>query len=124
MAEQTYAEKLKDPRWQKLRLLVFQRDMFKCTNCGDGKRSLQVHHIDYEPGYEPWEYPIEFLKTLCEKCHADEKFRKREEKGLLLALRMAGFHVTTLTKMKTLLYFKQFSEWLESEIIKTQKPNG
>jgi len=66
----TYAEKLKDPRWQKKRLEVFNRDGFKCLLCEDDKTELQVHHISYDYKCEPWEYPLENFKSLCKHCHA------------------------------------------------------
>lgn len=36
----TYAEKLKDPRWQKLRLEVMNRNEFHCEICGSGESTL------------------------------------------------------------------------------------
>lgn len=64
----TYKEKLLDPRWQKKRLEIFQRDHFTCLDCGYMGRTLSVHH-GYYPKCEPWECPDEFLWTLCEVCH-------------------------------------------------------
>src|SRR5579863_9895576 len=63
----TYIEKLKDPRWQKVRLKVLERDQWKCVLCNDEKHNLQIHHIAYKNN--PWDIPIKFLKTLCENCH-------------------------------------------------------
>jgi hypothetical protein len=65
--KKTYAEKLLDPRWQKLRLLVLQRDGFKCTLCRDAETELHIHHEEYSG--DPWEAPVEKLKTLCKHCH-------------------------------------------------------
>lgn len=70
----SYAEKLKNPRWQKKRLLVFQRDDFTCQCCGSTEDTLHVHHTHYEPGREPWEYPVDddwphALETVCAACH-------------------------------------------------------
>lgn len=64
-----YANLLKDPRWQKKRLEILQRDNFKCTECGDDSHSLHVHHLFYTKGLKPWEYPNDALVTLCKKCH-------------------------------------------------------
>ncbi|MEK6880250.1 MAG: hypothetical protein AABY22_11605, partial [Nanoarchaeota archaeon] len=69
----TYAEKLKNPKWQKLRLKILERDNFQCQNCLDNTKTLHVHHLDYINGKEPWDYPNEYLLTLCEKCHEDVK---------------------------------------------------
>jgi hypothetical protein len=75
--QQYYSEKLKDPRWQKKRLEILQRDNFKCKLCGDEKTSLQVHHKEYINGNDPWNYPDISLITLCEHCHLEiEKLRE------------------------------------------------
>ena len=63
----TYQEKLKDPRWQRRRLEIFQRDHWKCIECGNDQLTLHVHHEEY--GGDPWEAPDDKLKTLCEFCH-------------------------------------------------------
>jgi hypothetical protein len=68
----TYAEKLKDPRWQRLRLQIFERDKWTCRKCRNTRRSLAVHHTYYAEGLDPWDYPPKSLKTLCEDCHRIE----------------------------------------------------
>jgi hypothetical protein len=65
----TYSEKLKDPRWQKKRLEVLQRDGFTCCDCSDTKKTLHVHHKSYSKGRDPWDYPDDNFSTLCEDCH-------------------------------------------------------
>lgn len=65
----TYSEKLRDPRWQKMRLQIMERDGFKCRECGDQTKTLNVHHRWYEKGKAPWEYDDFALMTLCEECH-------------------------------------------------------
>ena len=67
-----YAEKLKDPRWQKIRLEVFQRDEWTCDICLDDQSTLHVHHKIYQSGRDPWEYDLDSLVTLCEGCHFRE----------------------------------------------------
>ena len=64
----SYSEKLRDPRWQKKRLCVMQRDGFACRDCGDADSTLHVHHCHYEKG-EPWQTDERFLLTLCADCH-------------------------------------------------------
>jgi hypothetical protein len=66
----TYAEKLKHPKWQKIRLRILQRADFECEDCGSAEKSLHIHHGYYERGREPWDYPEESLHCLCEDCHA------------------------------------------------------
>lgn len=66
----TYSEKLLDPRWQKKRLKVLDRDDFTCCLCQDKSTTLHVHHDKYKG--EPWDAPLEVLKTLCAHCHAVE----------------------------------------------------
>jgi 5-methylcytosine-specific restriction endonuclease McrA len=66
-----YAEKLKDPRWQRKRLEIMERDGFSCLHCGEHEKTLHVHHSYYVSGREPWDYPGFALLTLCEPCHSE-----------------------------------------------------
>lgn len=65
----SYAELLKDPRWQRKRLEILEAAGWKCERCGDSTSSLQVHHRWYSRGAKPWEYERELLAALCENCH-------------------------------------------------------
>lgn len=76
----SYSEQLKDPRWQRKRLEILQRDGFACRNCGDKEKELHVHHIVYIKGMAPWEYDQSLL-TLCTDCHME---RQRAQNELLL----------------------------------------
>lgn len=67
MSKQSYSEKLKSPKWQKKRLMIFERDKWTCQCCGDKDTSLNVHHKKYVG--EPWDCPDEYLVTICEDCH-------------------------------------------------------
>lgn len=66
-----YYEKLKDPRWQKKRLKILERDKWTCQNpkCRATEETLNVHHKVYLPKTEPWDIEDRFLITLCENCH-------------------------------------------------------
>jgi hypothetical protein len=65
-----YYELLRDPRWQKKRLEIMQRDDFTCTSCTCKDKTLNVHHcVPYRKNTKPWEYENEELTTLCEPCH-------------------------------------------------------
>ena len=64
-----YADKLLDPRWQRLRLEIFERDHFACTYCSADDKTLHVHHAYYEWGRDPWDYDVDTLRTLCVGCH-------------------------------------------------------
>ena len=69
MSNKTYWEKLKDPRWQKLRLEVMQKNDFQCQICFDKESTLNVHHKEYFKGHEPWDYDSNQLIVMCENCH-------------------------------------------------------
>ena len=69
----SYADKLRDPRWQKKRLEIMERDGFSCRSCKNKERTLNVHHLKYEKGKEPWEYEESEMVTLCEGCHEQVK---------------------------------------------------
>lgn len=76
-----YWQKLQDPRWQKKRLEILERDKFTCLSCGSITETLHVHHTAYDRDREPWEYS-QSLITLCEQCHEE---RKRIEQSMLIS---------------------------------------
>jgi hypothetical protein len=81
METKTYSELLTDPRWQKKRLEIMERDGFVCKKCEHGDITLNVHHIEYKKGLLPWEYPSNSLITLCKYCHLEiEELKKRNDK--------------------------------------------
>lgn len=73
-----YTEKLQDPRWQKKRLKVFERDGWKCTQCGNEKLTLHVNHLKYNNN--PWKTRMKYLKTLCKNCHQLEYEVEKQSK--------------------------------------------
>jgi len=63
-----YSQKLKDPRWQKKRLKIFERDGWACRYCKNETKSLEVHHLRYTIP-DPWDENDSNLVTLCDDCH-------------------------------------------------------
>jgi len=104
MKKNKYYEKLKDPRWQKVRLQVFERDEWACVVCGNKTKPLNVHHVAYFQGMEPWEVPRGFLVTLCESCHKkpDNAFRLRRDISNVLDMmwKIRGGFVSVRTALK------------------------
>jgi hypothetical protein len=80
----TYAEKLKDPRWQKRRLEVLEDRGWKCEACADTDMTLHVHHDKYKG--QPWEAENEDLFVLCEECHSKVHKAKINASDYLIAL--------------------------------------
>jgi len=89
-----YADRLKDPRWQKRRLEILQRDGWACHGCDATTRTLHVHHKYYRANSEPWDYPDSALVTLCEDCHAVESElenkRRDDERSVVEVMRELG----------------------------------
>ena len=94
-----YWKKLKDPRWQKKRLEVMERDEFTCRTCGSKAETLTVHHINYRKGVEPWGYDAGELVCLCEDCHS------KVEKDLIPRLRRLAVrsHAYSISEMIAVL---------------------
>lgn len=76
----TYSEKLKDPRWQKKRLKIMERDNFTCVICTDQQTTLHIHHMKYSGN--PWDAPDSDLITVCKFCHHFITFIKGKEEGI------------------------------------------
>jgi hypothetical protein len=83
----TYAEQLKDRRWQKKRLELLEAADWKCQieGCNASERSqLHIHHKVYLRGKKAWEYPGFAYQVLCAGCHLDEQGRM-ERRAIALA---------------------------------------
>ena len=74
----TYSQKLSDPRWQRKRLEILQRDNFSCRRCNSQTQTLHVHHVRYLRNREPWDYRDYYLVTLCKDCHTAEECEIKE----------------------------------------------
>ncbi len=93
-----YGELLRDPRWQKRRLKILERDAWRCRICGENEKQLHVHHRYYENGAAPWDYPDAALCTLCESCHKSETAnlpaaKRRLMQAISIRFFSAGFDV-------------------------------
>lgn len=87
MATKTYSEKLKDPRWQKKRLEVLQRDNFTCTLCSDAETELHIHHKEYIYGNEVWNYENDNFQSLCKDCHLLVESIKEDNLTVLISIK-------------------------------------
>lgn len=86
-----YQQKLLDPRWQKKRLEILQRDEWTCQRCEAEQHTLHVHHRWYFTDIEPWDVPTHALETLCDTCHEEESREGKEaEKCFIATLRGLG----------------------------------
>ena len=77
----TYAEKLRDPRWEKKRTKILIRDSRKCKICDNWDVPMNVHHSYYIWNNEPWDYPDKSLITLCKYCHEYLQELTRDKKN-------------------------------------------
>src|SRR5689334_2367719 len=90
-----YADKLKDPRWQKKRLQVMERDGFACSDCGSSKNTLHVHHCAYV-GRDPWQAPESVLLTQCADCH-EIRQEKENDAHMMIGQIMAQLSISELS---------------------------
>ena len=95
----TYAEKLKDPRWQRKRLEIMEASKFSCSRCSADDATLHVHHCYYEKGLMPWEYPNESLKCLCDWCHGE-----RQEVELIIQKELCELTTDELGQFLGIIY--------------------
>lgn len=77
----SYSDLLKDRRWQRKRLEVFNDANWKCRHCGSNDNSipLHAHHSLYLPGHAPWEYSHGEIISLCNLCHAQEHGKRESD---------------------------------------------
>jgi hypothetical protein len=92
MNKNEYFKLYKDPRWQKKRLEILERDEWCCQICFDPENTLHVHHRYYIKDKKPWEYENDTLVTLCEECHENEsKYIKNSATLVLRSLKKKFF---------------------------------
>ena len=63
-------------RWAAVRRFVFERDGWRCVECGRAGR-LECDHVtplQREPGQDP--YDVNGLQTLCRGCHVEKTRRE------------------------------------------------
>lgn len=96
-----YNEKLRDPRWQKKRLDIFNRDGFQCQLCQTKTKPLHVHHMYYVHA-DPWDYPEEALVTLCVDCHEQESAIHRDIRDFQKNLQAKGMKPETIATISAI----------------------
>jgi hypothetical protein len=107
MATQTaYQKKLLDPRWQKKRLKILERDDWTCTVCGRIDRTLHVHHEEYFG--DPWDISDNKLSTVCCVCH-EEKHLPNETKKVVNI--KANKKISKHAFLSELLNIRSFSDY-------------
>ena len=133
MSKISYSEKLKDPRWQKRRLEIFNRDNWTCVSCNRKDLSLHVHHIKYIPGLEPWDYCPSHLVTYCEFCHNTEHLIGDQINDCLMeVIKLNKLYVKPVSQLCTLIEkhpaFQENLKWFLNEsmieYLKTKTQNN
>ena len=118
MSKKSYYEKLKDPRWQRKRLEILKRDNFQCQSCHTDKVTLHIHHIQYLPVKNPWDYPDNYLATLCKDCHSEEEVYSTALKDRIVELFNLGIdNSDTSILLSTLVFIRKnkIIEWAKFE---------
>lgn len=104
----TYQKKLKDPRWQRRRLVFLDLKNWRCEDCGRSDKELQVHHYHYHKGLEPWEYKDHQMRCCCADCHI-------ERQGIEDSIKSALAVIFQRVNVKQL---PKFSQWVFTEAMK------
>lgn len=104
-----YSTKLKDPRWQKKRLEILNRDKFTCKLCKDTETTLQVHHLEYYGN--PWDAESKCLITLCEHCHLEVEHLKKNETNF--CFKSISINKMQFDNEKRIMFMIHNSEFIE-----------
>lgn len=91
----SYSEKLKDVRWKTKRDYIVKKAKFRCQDCGKENVKFEVHHCYYIFGLEPWQYPYDSLRCLCEDCH-----KQRGEIEMVFRAELASLSWGEIKKLK------------------------
>lgn len=117
MEKKSYPERLAEPKWQRKRLEILNRDNWTCQHCGDKTTQLEIHHLEYFEGHQAWEYDDDSLITICHKCHGEENIRFKHEAYFLKSLKFAGFLAVDVLAFSCLLNRdRKFSEFIKRKV--------
>ncbi len=106
--QRRYGELLKDPRWQKKRLQVLERDNWTCQGCDKKSDTLNVHHYMYVKGGNPWDSEDADLVTLCEACHSTETLRANSIDAIACLLRrIPAIHIFRIYDILSMILFSK-----------------
>lgn len=103
MVTKSYSEKLRMPQWQKRRLYLLEHAKWRCAICGAEDRELHVHHLEYNAGKEPWDYPDTNFLVVCQPCH-----EKRIHKDDALYRDLPDVRKYTITRFEHMDDFRCF----------------
>lgn len=92
----TYAQQLKDPRWQRRRLERLSKADFRCELCCSNTTELHVHHPEYFKGRMAWEYEDNELEVLCKDCHGSHHKLEEAIKRATVEGNFSGHFLTGL----------------------------
>ena len=117
-----YSDKFKDPRWQKKRLEIMERDKFTCLMCAATDKTLNVHHLYYKRNADPWDYENHELITLCEDCHS-EKMPELMSVFNMFLFKMLSWHgsggttriLKAFSRDESLCWFETISDLVNTE---------
>jgi 5-methylcytosine-specific restriction endonuclease McrA len=86
----TWKVQREDPRWQKKKAEICERDNWTCKMCGDTDSQLSVHHSFYMPRRAIWDYPNKSLHCLCWSCHQKAQSTKEALDELIGCLQLSS----------------------------------
>jgi 5-methylcytosine-specific restriction endonuclease McrA len=88
-----YLRYLESGHWRDLRTKAFERDGYKCVECG-GSANLQGHHVRYKKDLRL--VPVDWIISLRKKCHKALHKRKAAERRKNRQSRTSTDHITRL----------------------------
>ena len=72
-------QKISKSQWARLRLIIFERDGYRCVQCGRAGKLHCDHVIPLESGGD--ETDPDNLQTLCRDCHIKKTRREYRERN-------------------------------------------
>lgn len=113
-----YTDLLKDPKWQKKRLEIMNRDNWRCNNCHDDSEMLVVHHKYYDKDKMPWEYCNKAYITLCFGCHDElHKDQKQLHSDIIENFRHSEFSMEEIWEISQIFNYLDLNNRSSGRVI-------
>ena len=103
-----YRSKFNHPKWQKVMFAVLENANWKCVDCGEDNIELHAQHTFNDSRENPWDYPIDSIKCLCDGCYSTVREQNREQRYQIYKKYLD--RVTYVKSIKEKTFFDTFAE--------------
>ena len=87
---------------------VFESANWKCSECGEDNLELHAQHTFNDSRENPWDYPVNTIKCLCDSCYSKARELNREARYKIFEKYLD--RVTYIKSIREKTFFDTFAD--------------